>query len=574
MSWGSKRSTEDVPCTIDPERIQSECPIYIFADPSHLLKNMRMAFVNSSAAGIHLPDWVVEEEGLPSSFVSIDVLKEVVSFQEEEELLLAPKLKHSTVNPTHFNKMRVFPAKDLFSARSAAAIRVMEKARVFGTLELSEYAGGDIDLNEAAISTAWFLDFMRRLHSLLSSRNSKLSISNFNSERACETTRFLERALDIIRGLRISGDRWKPVQTGYILTINSLLKLSKEMLGEGHKFIPTRCASTDCNECLFSCVRYRDPYPDSLRFRNNLKNVCVSQFLDVKKGQSYDADNHTHLMTAVEMGKHFQPDQDHDIIVLQSIVDLSECDELSEMQELAFYVLAGYVLHTLKNLCSLCPDSDPESCFKELVRDPHDMEEVPDLLAIESDFTGEALVYPSKKAYEFLVGCERIFRELTKNHGIFREDVDVKKSVVRSMLPHTSTYTFKEDCHKIKEKLINRFVSVRLQILANKRTAEARAQEGDGNKPGSTLGSKSMYMRHAADTLMIPNSQRENLEARGVGRELPPSHLREIEGLLEESSLDEAPGAAPGLSSRDEAPSSPGPSFESLMSGSFLFHKK
>ena len=539
-----------------------------------------MAFINSSAAGIHLPDWLVEEEGLPSSFVSIAVLKEVVSFQEEEELLLAPRLKHSTVNPTHFNKMRVFPAKDLFSARAAAAIRVMEKAKLFGTLELSEYAGGSIDLNEAAISTSWFLDFMRRLHSLLSSRNSKISISNFDAEKACETTRFLERALDIIRGLRISGDNWKPVQTGFILTITSILKLSQELLGEGHKFVETRCCSTDCNECLFSCVRYRDPLPDCLRFRNNLKNVCVSQFLDTKKGQSYDADNHTHLMTAVEMGKHFQPDDDHDIIVLQSIVDLSECDELSEMQKLAFYVLAGYVLRSLKNLCSVCPDSAPESCFKELVRDPDDMEEVPDILAIESDFTGDALVYPSKKAYDFLVGCERIFRELTKNHGIFREDVDVKTSVVRSLLPHTSTYSFKEDCHKIKEKLINRFVSVRLQILANKRTAEARAEDGDEYNPGSTLGSKSMYMRHAADTLMIPNSQRNNLEARGVGRELPSSALQEIEGLMDESSLDEAPAprdnipTSPGPSSRDEVPSSPGPSFDSLMSGSFLFRKK
>ena len=539
-----------------------------------------MAFINSSAAGIHLPDWLVEEEGLPSSFVSIAVLKEVVSFQEEEELLLAPRLKHSTVNPTHFNKMRVFPAKDLFSARAAAAIRVMEKAKLFGTLELSEYAGGSIDLNEAAIATSWFLDFMRRLHSLLSSRNSKISISNFDAEKACETTRFLERALDIIRGLRISGDNWKPVQTGFILTITSILKLSQELLGEGHKFVETRCCSTDCNECLFSCVRYRDPLPDCLRFRNNLKNVCVSQFLDTKKGQSYDADNHTHLMTAVEMGKHFQPDDDHDIIVLQSIVDLSECDELSEMQKLAFYVLAGYVLRSLKNLCSVCPDSAPESCFKELVRDPDDMEEVPDILAIESDFTGDALVYPSKKAYDFLVGCERIFRELTKNHGIFREDVDVKTSVVRSLLPHTSTYSFKEDCHKIKEKLINRFVSVRLQILANKRTAEARAEDGDEYNPGSTLGSKSMYMRHAADTLMIPNSQRNNLEARGVGRELPSSALQEIEGLMDESSLDEAPAprdnipTSPGPPSRDEVPSSPGPSFDSLMSGSFLFRKK
>ena len=89
-----------------------------------------------------------------------------------------------------------------------------------------------------------------------------------------------------------------------------------------------------------------------------------------------------------------------------------------------------------------------------------------------------------------------------------------------------------------------------------------------------------MYMRYAADTLILPNSQRNNLEAHGVERGLPSSALQEIEGLMDESSLDEAPAprdnvpTSPGPSSRDEVPSSPGPSFDSFMSGSFLFRNK
>ena len=175
-----------MPCILDREKIPSKKPIVCAADPDHLHKNARMALVNSSLTGIRLPHWLVEEEGLSSDWVSIEILRMLVEVQEEDELLLAPRVNNFTVNPTHFNKMRVYPAKALFSGRVAASIRVLNKSGVY-----QERYGIDEAVPE---TTAWFLDWMRKLHYVLSSRHSSNSISRYDLQKYEEIRSFLKRS--------------------------------------------------------------------------------------------------------------------------------------------------------------------------------------------------------------------------------------------------------------------------------------------------------------------------------------------------------------------------------------------
>ena len=139
-------------------------PLFIMADVSHLLKNMRLAVVNAKEKGIRLPDWLVKEEKLPSNLVSVKVLESVLTVQGDRQLLLAPHLHDSTVHPTHFNKMKVKVARDFFSREVAAAIEL-----------LVEYK----KIDETALTTAWFLEFIRRWHDLMSSRHPKTALSHF-----------------------------------------------------------------------------------------------------------------------------------------------------------------------------------------------------------------------------------------------------------------------------------------------------------------------------------------------------------------------------------------------------------
>ena len=562
VDWSNKRHNTQVPCVIDSEKIPSKLPIRVAADYSHLLKNLRMAFIKSGWTGITLPDWLVEEEGLTSDHATINILKDLLDFQEEQELLMAPGLNYSTVNPTHFNKMRVYPAKAVFSGRVAASIRVMARSGHFLDTQVCDH------MNDVATTTAWFLDFIRKLHTILGARDEKRSLSFFNMEKYHETRDFLKRALRIIQALDIGG-RWKPVQTGYTLLLTTTLELSDEFLREGHRYFRPACLSTDPGENVFSSVRFRDPVPDCQRFVNCLKLVSTGQFLAKKRGSSYESDQCTFLTSVLDwmgaMKKSREEEEGEDIVVLQSLLDLDECAELDEFQKLVFYILAGFVLRSLKNVCTTC-----DKCFSDLVRDPSDQEDVPDLLAVESDFTGDALVYPSKIAYEMLVGFERLFRGMESSGEILAENLSVKQAVLRQLKPHCEKFSLKS-CHGIQEKLLNRFVFIRLQIQASRKRRQYSKEQVSTEK---ALGSKSMYMRRAANTLTVRSSDRDNLDVVGVLQGPGPNLAEEAEAAAFGESSGFLEGANQSHPDPGNSDSDPDEAMRSFMSGSFLFKKK
>ena len=100
--------------------------LYVFADISHLLKNLRMALINSKSKGIRLPEWLCLEEGLEDGHVNIDVLKDVIDIQEGDEILLAPHLDETVVNPTHFNKMKVAKQRKTSVIKNSLSLSINE----------------------------------------------------------------------------------------------------------------------------------------------------------------------------------------------------------------------------------------------------------------------------------------------------------------------------------------------------------------------------------------------------------------------------------------------------------------
>ena len=121
--------------------------IHFLADASHLLKNLRVALINSSDNGITLPDWLKEEEGLPSNVVNIKYIKEMYDLQCQSEIFLAPRVRQSTFEPNHFNKMCVKIARNLFSSEVNASLMLLAHRLM---------------ITDAAVSTAWFIEFIRK----------------------------------------------------------------------------------------------------------------------------------------------------------------------------------------------------------------------------------------------------------------------------------------------------------------------------------------------------------------------------------------------------------------------------
>ena len=377
----------------------------------------------------------------------------------------------------------------MFSREVAAAIELLVEYKV---------------MDKKALTTAWFLDFIRKWHDLMSSRHPKTALSEFDKDKYKQARNFLERSIRIFHDLSIRDGAWKPIQTGAILSTSVVLELSEILLAAGHKFVMTSRFLTDAVENVFSCVRAKDPVPKAIQFKYNLRMICASQFLLKKNSSSYEDDESSFMISTLEV-----PSQETSTIeelenqdTLQLSLPLSEMESLDGLELAAFHFLCGYTIKTLGKLCTTC-----DACFKTLEMDKSTdsgAEQLPDLLTFKRDFTGDALTYPSRLAFDTLMVCEKIVRNLQRNGQIYTGSIQLKKELVDKFIEETESFKYL-NCHGIKKKLVSRFAVVRLRILGkllNKKFVQ-RVGSNDGS-----LGSRSMAMRKHVDKLRLNGAKK------------------------------------------------------------------
>ncbi|KAM7290314.1 uncharacterized protein ISCGN_026959 [Ixodes scapularis] len=137
----AKRSATPVvscnhPCAADTNR-----QLYFLADAPHVLKNIRGHLVRGQS--IFLPDDIVAKYGLPTNEVSVVHIKALAEIDAARDLKLAPHLKPSYLDPSHFEKMNVSSAVAVLNHSVGAAIRVLV---CLGQLP------------SEALTTAWFVE--------------------------------------------------------------------------------------------------------------------------------------------------------------------------------------------------------------------------------------------------------------------------------------------------------------------------------------------------------------------------------------------------------------------------------
>ncbi|KAG8174688.1 hypothetical protein JTE90_024391 [Oedothorax gibbosus] len=86
-------------------------------------------------------------------------------------------------------------------------------------------------------------------------------------------------------------ERWKPFQTGAILSTTSVLDMEKYYLEEKFKFLLISRFSQDSLENLFSVVRFRQSVLTALEFKNNLKLITIAQFMTKSTSTNYEQDD-------------------------------------------------------------------------------------------------------------------------------------------------------------------------------------------------------------------------------------------------------------------------------------------
>ena len=133
------------------------------ADTPHLLKNIRNCLLTQS---IVLPDFAVQSSNLPSKYVSMEHVRQLVTIQDTMDLKLVPSLKKAHVFPGQYQKRKVNMAAAVISHTTASALRFCQST----------------NLPSDVLATAWFLDLLNKWFESMNARFIKASLFRTSSQ--------------------------------------------------------------------------------------------------------------------------------------------------------------------------------------------------------------------------------------------------------------------------------------------------------------------------------------------------------------------------------------------------------
>lgn len=275
-----------------------------------------------------IPENVVNKEDLPSN---------EVSFQEGMALKVAPHLSAAAIEPSHFEKMKVGPALNIFSKATSAGLKYMVQQE---------------NRPLSYLTTAWFLEQVDHCFDLMSSRHLITALSRVKIEEYEKAIIFLQDIIHLLHGMKIDHKGvWKPVQKRVIMGTKSVLGIQEEMLTRGHRFVLTSRFTQDCLKNTFSCVRSKNPIPTPVEFHHALRIISVGQFLTTIRSGSYQEDNSSFLADFLDAVKQ---NVTPSVRVEQLMVENRTAPDFTKTEKCILFHLAGYNVHKFASICGKC----------------------------------------------------------------------------------------------------------------------------------------------------------------------------------------------------------------------------
>lgn len=352
--------------------------VYIFADVPHLFKNIKSMLITNKV--IELPVDIVEQYHLPTNKVLASHFSDLLQHQSKNIFKLAPKLSEEDLLPTHFSKMKVSTSTNVVSHSVSSALKFLAE-----------------ELNKPEfLTTAWFLDQVEKWFYIMTSRHPSCALSKFNIEVYNDTIKFLEDFIILFTKLEVGPKKvWKPSQTGAIISTSSILQLQSFLLGnKDYKFLLTSRFSQDCLENLFCILRSKQIVPNALQVKNNLKLICVSQYLKSASNSSYDNDEREFLSGFLDSLAN-KSETIYDEAVLSCDAELSIFNlNYSEMNSL--YNICGYILKSIfktTKTCAYCRNAagSKQPVYKKFTK-----------LSLIKRFKEESLFFATEEVFYFL----------------------------------------------------------------------------------------------------------------------------------------------------------------------------
>lgn len=433
---------------------------------------------------IILPDWIVKRENLPSNEVRLSHIQDLVNYQEKLTIKPAPFLKQNDIQPNHFEKMDTGSAIHVFHHDVAAALRNLVKKKGY---------------TKDMLTTAYFIDATDRWFKLCSSRSAQNALSLKNPQKYAESVEFLNEYIKLIREVKIGvKGEWKPVQTGIQMSTTSILEIAEYLLKvKGFEFLLTSRLSQDKLENLFSQIRRRKKTPNCYEFKNALKIVTLAQFLAPVKGHNYENDDGGYFLDFLNsnpLAKADMKEVDDDEDFVTKFAKESPAPDSNDHDD-ELYNFCGYIVNSeTKRMKLKCAD-----CSKIIHATSEEIEENGFCTIVcERDFTGSSLVYCSPLVFnEIFKPCDSICKRIEKSLEFITKDgccqnlIKIAMAETKDVLP---------SCHGLRARLVNRFITMRMKIIAKEITKQKIA-EAKAKRSGSERGSRSSTMKKVTDEL-------------------------------------------------------------------------
>ena len=292
-----------------------------------------------------------------------------------------------------------------------------------------------------------------------------------------------------------------PFLAGMILACTCLLAIQEFLLGEvGFSYLILARFLQDCQENLFSLIRFRQAIPNALVFKENLKVITLAQLCLTSRKTSYfvdceDSEIHKLQTDFLELCKRLRAskkgDEDGLALMEASAVSVprvqdSHLSSIDDWECAVFYDLAGAVLRSLKRinvkLCATCT-----SAVLWRGEGHH-----PCAIAVQLrnyKVTSSTLVGVSDDCFRAIVKTEITFREM-RNVLASVEHFDILEFMVSNLM-YVWEGTTIPACYIITRKILERYLTMRYKMYGLLR----RQQLAQG-KTGE-FSSKSMAMRAA-----------------------------------------------------------------------------
>lgn len=203
--------------------------------------------------------------------VDCSLVKELAEFQENLQLKLTSKIKIDDFSNGSFNKMEVNKAKNLLSRDVSASLNFLAMQ----------------NFKKDYQTTALFIEVVSKWFMLVTSRTPNLALRKISGNELSEnkfqtSVTFLESIIELFSEIIIgSGAQFKSVQREVIISTKSIIEWSMYLIDEkGYQYVLAGRLTSDCVENIFSSIRAKQPSPNALQFKHNLKIIAISKYLN------------------------------------------------------------------------------------------------------------------------------------------------------------------------------------------------------------------------------------------------------------------------------------------------------